>query len=336
MTKAQILPAWGRILRGYRPFLSIEITKECPLRCPGCYAYEPEHLGGSATLRQLSDYRGEDLVEGVLALVRRYRPMHVSIVGGEPLVRYRELDQLLPKLERMNIEVQVVTSAVRPVPPEWAAMKCLHLAVSVDGLPEEHDRRRAPATYQRILRNIAGQSVIVHCTVTRGQLRRADYLHDFARFWSERPEARKIWFSLYTPQEGEASEERLGAADRSRAVSELQAAAAEFPKIDLPRQAVEGYLRPPQSPADCIFAQSTTCISADLETRITPCQFGGKPVCAECGCLASAGLAGIGRYAVAGLAPISALFSISRRTGSVWRGLADGRGKRSPLVRAAG
>ena len=34
-----ILAAWGRILTGYAPALSIEITKECPLRCPGCYAY---------------------------------------------------------------------------------------------------------------------------------------------------------------------------------------------------------------------------------------------------------------------------------------------------------
>src|ERR671922_308582 len=118
MTPADILPAWGRILRGYRPLLSVEITKECPLRCPGCYAYEPEHLGAGAavTLRQLSDFRGQDLVNGMLALVRRYRPLHLSIVGGEPLVRYRELDALLPELEHLGVEVQVVTSAVRPIP----------------------------------------------------------------------------------------------------------------------------------------------------------------------------------------------------------------------------
>ncbi len=87
MTKADILPAWGRILRGKRPLLSIEITKECPLRCPGCYSYEPAHLGGSITLRQLSDYHGQALVDAIRALVRKHRPLHVSIVGGEPLVR---------------------------------------------------------------------------------------------------------------------------------------------------------------------------------------------------------------------------------------------------------
>ena len=42
-----IFSAWGRILTGYKPFLSIEITREGPLRCPGCYAYGDEHLGGA-------------------------------------------------------------------------------------------------------------------------------------------------------------------------------------------------------------------------------------------------------------------------------------------------
>jgi hypothetical protein len=127
LTKADILPAWGRILRGYKPLLSIEITRNCPLRCPGCYAYEPEHLGGRTTLQQLADYRGPQLVEGVLALVRRYRPMHVSIVGGEPLVRYRELGVLLPKLDRMRIEVQLVTSAVRL---DWSCGSSIRAAIS--------------------------------------------------------------------------------------------------------------------------------------------------------------------------------------------------------------
>jgi MoaA/NifB/PqqE/SkfB family radical SAM enzyme len=300
-------------LRGRKPLLSIEITKECPLRCPGCYAYEPEHLG-ETPLRQLSDYRGTQLVDGVLALVRRYRPIHISIVGGEPLVRYRELSVLLPKLDRMNIEVQLVTSAVRPVPAEWSALGCLHLAVSVDGLPPEHDRRRAPATYERILQNIRGHSVIVHCTVTR-QLLREGYLDEFAAFWSGVSEARKIWFSLFTPQAGSESAERLTPEDRVRAISDLARVAARFPKVHLPQPVLDGYLRPPASPAECIFAQCTTCVTADLTTPITPCQFGGQPVCTECGCLASAGAAAVGRYKVAGILPVASLFYVSQRVG---------------------
>ena len=93
-----IITAWGKILRGYNPSLSIEITRECPLRCPGCYAYGDEHLGGDVTLRQVTDYKGQELVDRVVAMVDEEKPIHVSIVGGEPLVRFRELNEILPKL----------------------------------------------------------------------------------------------------------------------------------------------------------------------------------------------------------------------------------------------
>src|SRR5260370_11276954 len=98
MTRSNILPAWGRILRGRRPLLSIEITKECPLRCPGCYAYESNHVSPGVGLHELADYHGHDLIDAFLELVRRYQPLHISIVGGEPLLRYRVLYVLLPKL----------------------------------------------------------------------------------------------------------------------------------------------------------------------------------------------------------------------------------------------
>src|SRR5262249_4011572 len=146
-----IVSAWGRILAGYMPALSIEITRECPLRCPGCYAYGDEHLGGNVTLRQLGDFKGQELIDRVMALGDRQRPLHVSIVGGGPLVRYRELNAILPQLESRGIWTQVVTSAVREIPEEWSKIRRLHISVSIDGLQPEHDARRAPATYDRIL-----------------------------------------------------------------------------------------------------------------------------------------------------------------------------------------
>jgi MoaA/NifB/PqqE/SkfB family radical SAM enzyme len=276
MKKTQVIPAWGRILMGYRPFLSIEITKECPLRCPGCYAYEPQHLGAGPDLRQLSDLRGDDLVNGVVALVQRHRPIHLSIVGGEPLVRYRELNSLLPKLDRMGVEVQLVTSAVRTIPSHWASIACLHLCVSVDGLQPEHDRRRAPATYDRILKHISGHSIIVHCTLTRQMLGRRGYLRDFAAFWSERPEVRKIWFSIFTPQHNQEYEERLSPTDRERALHEIALLREIFPKIYATDPVLSGFRRPPVSPDRCIFAMATTCISADLLIARRPALAPGK------------------------------------------------------------
>src|SRR5260370_10862778 len=109
-----LMTAWGKILRGYRPSLSIEITRECPLRCPGCYAYGDDHLGGDVTLRQVTDYKGQALIDRILAIVDEENPIHLSIVGGEPLVRFRELDALLPTLAARGIYTRLVTSAVRP------------------------------------------------------------------------------------------------------------------------------------------------------------------------------------------------------------------------------
>src|SRR6202166_2037667 len=101
MKHRDIIPAWGRILQGRRPLLSLELTRECPLRCPGCYAYEPEHLGiPGVTLRQLADYKGSALVQDTLRLIEEHCPLHVSLVGGDRLVRFRELEELLPELDR--------------------------------------------------------------------------------------------------------------------------------------------------------------------------------------------------------------------------------------------
>ena len=325
MTKSDALAVWGRVLRGYRPFLSIEITRECPLRCPGCYAYEPDHLGGEVALRTLADFNGSALVDGVLGAIRRYRPVHLSIVGGEPLVRYRELNVLLPKLDAMGIEVQLVTSAVRPIPVEWAGLSKVHIVVSIDGLAPEHDRRRSPATYDRILKHIAGQYLVVHCTITRQMLSRPGYFAEFAAFWSARPEIRAIWFSLFTPQQGSEPEERLSAGERAAVLQELAGLRGSFPKIYLPQEALEVYSQPPSSPNECLFAQSTACISADLQTRIGPCQFGGRPTCTECGCFAAAGLTAIGRHKLAGLVQISAIFDLSRKLGQTWAALHNRR-----------
>lgn len=310
-----IVRAWGKILRGYRPNLSIEITKECPLRCPGCYAYGDEHLGGEQTLRTLSDRKGNALVDGILEVVDRLKPLHVSLVGGEPLVRYRELNVLLPQLAERGLYVQVVTSAVRPIPIEWAKIPRLQICVSIDGLQPEHDVRRTPATYDRILKHIQGHQITVHCTVTRQQTRREGYIEEFVRTWSANPNVKSIWLSLYTPQIGEQSAEKLTADDRARVVTQLKVLRERFAKLQMPRPLLDAYLEPPSSPEDCIFAQTTDCVSADLQTQITPCQFGGTPDCANCGCMASAGLAAVGRHRLGGWVPIDALFTGSLRIG---------------------
>jgi len=315
MKTKDIFRGWGRILSGTPPMLSIEITRECPLRCPGCYAYQPEHLGELGPLRTLADYKGQQLIDGVLSLVRRHRPLHLSIVGGEPLVRFRELDVLLPRLDKMGVEVQLVTSAVRQIPPEWAKINGLHLVVSIDGLQPDHDERRKPATYERILQNIVGHSIVVHCTVTHQMLGRPNYFADFLSFWSSRPEVRKVWFSIFTPQVGEEAVEILSQDERAYVLEELRRLRPLYPKMYMPDVVLEGYRRPPKSPDQCIFSRTTMSITADLKGRITPCQFGGNPDCTQCGCIASAGLAAIGEYRILGFLPVRSIYFASDRIG---------------------
>src|SRR6267142_120330 len=302
-----LFAAWGRILTGYSPAVSIEITRECPLRCPGCYAYGDEHLGGGVTLRQLRDFKGQELIDRFMDIVDRHRPLHVSIVGGEPLVRYRELGVILPELAKRGIHGQLVTSAVRAIPKAWHGLFRLSIVVSIDGLQPEHDERRAPATYDRILKHIEGHKITVHCTITRQQVNRPGYIDEFLRIWSAREEVEKIWISLYTPQIGEVSDERLRPVDRERVVADLLALRLRFPKLALPKGLIEVYATPPDSPDECVFARTTMTISADLTTRITPCQFGGTQDCENCGCLASAALTAVGRHQIFGFIPVGSI-----------------------------
>jgi len=308
-----VVQTWGRILSGRVPSLSLEITRECPLRCPGCYAYEDAHLG-TTNLRSLADFKGDELVARVLEVVKRHKPLHLSIVGGDPLVRYRELDILLPQLVKRS-HVQVVTSAFRAIPLSWASLPNLTMVVSIDGLQPEHDERRKPATYERILRNIEGHQVTVHCTITSAMVKRRGYISEFVEQWAANPAVAKIWMSIFTPQHGASNVECLTAAERRDVVETLREIRQRQPKLDMPQSVIEEFLTPPASPEQCIFARTTRIISADLKTQVTPCQFGGDPDCSQCGCIASMGLAAVGNHKVAGSLTAGKIFWASARVG---------------------
>ena len=329
ITPRQILSAWGKILTGKAPILSIEITRECPLSCPGCYAYGDAHLGEGKLLRELSDFRGEALVHGVVDLVRKHQPMHVSLVGGEPLVRHRELSAILPVLSAMNIFTLVVTSGVIPIPTEWMDLPRVRVAISVDGLPEHHDVRRRPATYERILKNITGRRVNVHWVITRPMLRRPGYFEEYVSFWNARPEVDRLWVSLYTPQQDEQSAERLTSEDRHSVARLLPPLARNYPKLLVNDGIAGAFLRPPEKPADCLFAKMSANYSADLQTRVEPCVFGGSPNCAECGCMASTGLHWIRSVKVAGPLRVGHFVSGSVGIGSLVNRLRRGAEKPS-------
>jgi len=190
----------------------------------------------------------------------------------------------------MKVHTMIVTSAVIPIPKNWMEIPRIRVAVSVDGLPEHHNVRRHPATYDRILANIAGCQVNIHGTITHPMLKRAGYIEEYVSFWNARPEVVRIWMSTYTPQVGERSEEILTAADRQRLVEELLAAKTRYPKLLMNPGLAKSMLHPPSNPSNCLFSRMSVNYTADLKTRVEPCVFGGTPDCSRCGCAASTGL----------------------------------------------
>ena len=301
MKTLNIFESWGKVLVGKIPMLSIEITRECPLKCPGCYAYGDSHLGeGAPNLRSLSDLRGDDLVNGILRLVDEHQPLQVSLVGGEPMMRHKELSRVLPELSRRGVYTMVVTSAVIPIPPEWTKLPKITVAVSVDGNPEDHDVRRKPATYERILRNIKNNTVNIHWTVVRKNIEEPEYMDRYLDFWNERPEVDRIWVSVYTPQLEEESPERLTEDNRQQVAAYFLENASRYPKLSMRKGLMDAFLQPPTSPSTCLFSKLSVNYTADFKTRVEPCVFGGAPNCAECGCSMSMAMHWLGDIKVAG------------------------------------
>jgi sulfatase maturation enzyme AslB (radical SAM superfamily) len=217
----------------------------------------------------------------------------------------------------MGVFVQLVTSAFRPIPASWARLSRLNVVVSIDGLQPEHDERRKPATYERILKNIVDQTVIIHCTITGQMMKRAGYLDEFLQYWCPRVEIKKVWMSFFTPQKGTNAPECLTREERGRAIQDLLRLRRQFSKLDMGEQTLREFANPPQSPQECIFSRITLNISADMKTRISPCQFGGDPDCSRCGCMGSMALAAVGHHALPGGVTLERIFRASTHVGKV-------------------
>ena len=288
-----LLLSWGKLLCGKTPLLSIEVTRECPLNCPGCYAYADGHAGIGKNIRGMTEFHGDDLVSRLLALIERHDPIHVSLVGGEPLLRHRELSRVLPVLSAHGRASLVVTSGVLPIPRDWTRLPHVTVCVSVDGLPRDHDVRRHPATYDRILRNIDGCRVCLHWTIVRAQIEQPGYLEEYLSFWDRRQEVDRILVSLYSPQRGEKTAEMLPAEARREVAARLHILSQTYTKLIAPQCLTDAFITPPRNAGSCTYALVSRNYTADLATTVEPCVLGGAPDCSQCGCAVSAALNGV-------------------------------------------
>ena len=89
MKASEVIRAWGKILRGLPPSLSIEITKECPLRCP----YEPRGYAlrseGSSARRQTAAHSPEAHSRGV-AQPRTVPPVQPGVPERRGVTAHRQ------------------------------------------------------------------------------------------------------------------------------------------------------------------------------------------------------------------------------------------------------
>jgi hypothetical protein len=166
--------------------------------------------------------------------------------------------------------------------------------------------------------------------ITRPMLSRPSYLEEYVAFWNARPEVDHIWVSLYSPQIGEESPERLLLVDREFIARELPRLRKTYPKLLFPEGVGRAFVTPPKSPGDCLFSQMSTNYSADLRTRVEPCVFGGNPDCSQCGCSISSALHWIRGVKLAGPLRAGHLVRSSLAVGSAVRTL---RGDASPVDR---
>ena len=148
---------------------------------------------------------------------------------------------------RQMVHTMVVTSAVIPIPKQWMDIPRVRVAVSVDGLPEHHDIRRKPATYDRILQNMTGCQVNVHWTITQPMAARPGYLEEYLAFWEARSEVVRIWASFYTPQKDAHTPEMLNAHERRITAQELLRLQPRYPKL-LMNSGIARAMREPPTP----------------------------------------------------------------------------------------
>ena len=109
--------------------------------------------------------------------------------------------------------------------------------------------------------------------------------------------------------------EILSAEERAQAIADMMELRKQYSKLDMRAGLIRQFASPPHSPQDCVFALTTQTLSADLRTKITPCQFGGNPDCASCGCIASMGLAAVASHKLGGILSVGTIFKASVKIG---------------------
>jgi MoaA/NifB/PqqE/SkfB family radical SAM enzyme len=130
------------------PVLQLHPTRLCNLTCSHCYTSSGPDARGELDAALL----GACLVD---AFALGYRQLAVS--GGEPLL-YTGLVELLAQARAVGFRTTLTTNGLLVRPARWEPLAPLldFVAVSIDGMPAEHDAIRGRAgAFERTVANLA-------------------------------------------------------------------------------------------------------------------------------------------------------------------------------------
>jgi MoaA/NifB/PqqE/SkfB family radical SAM enzyme len=130
-----------------QPIIQIHPTRRCNLRCLHCYSFSaPEERD------RLSHQILEDVLEDAAALGYKV----ASFSGGEPVL-YKDLVQLLMHAKELGFRTTVTSNGMLLDQKRMAMLTgCTDvLAISLDGVPESHNRMRASdEAFERMQANL--------------------------------------------------------------------------------------------------------------------------------------------------------------------------------------
>ncbi|HSX06795.1 MAG TPA: radical SAM protein [Candidatus Saccharimonadia bacterium] len=153
---------------------AIEVQGSCDMGCPDCYMYQGENASNRkrylpvelGTIALLGQRITEHAAEFADETDPRYQLKNVTFIlhGGEPLLNIGHIEKIVQILrqtipDEISSEFVVQTNATTLSEEQLAILARLGvgIGVSIDGLPEDHDRSRpllnGTPSYERVAKN---------------------------------------------------------------------------------------------------------------------------------------------------------------------------------------
>jgi MoaA/NifB/PqqE/SkfB family radical SAM enzyme len=267
----------GFFLFGFPPnaFGSIDVSKECNLRCSHCYFFEQDHSSELSVGEWMAKL--EHLKRTTSR--REFPFFQCTWVGGEPLIR-KELIERGRKYFRHNT---VVTNGTIPL-PDWPDV---HFYFSIDGDEETHERlRRKKGIYRRAMRNVREhpelEVTIAYCITSQN----IHCIEQAVIDWAEAGAAR-MTFDFYTPIETIEEPLFVPFEVRDRVLDHLIALKRLYGDFFVLPERVFRMMKSDvckRVTDHCLFAEKSFTFGPDGAPK-AKCMMGEKADCDRCGCV---------------------------------------------------